>query len=208
MDIVISTHPGRHQDLKMKYCLRGLGNIAYDNMILFVDFDHPTSDYSRILNVANRDSVSEKFIWMPDNCFLLAPFVPARYINMGMLQRRPSEMEMMTNTIRFLMNRDQEAVLYDYELDMPMVFEKSKVLQMASEMERTDILPRSMYGNMFPEPFLRIDNPLIEQWSHYDDPKQAIIALSDTALEHPQCQRWLKRKLPEPSALEPCTTAK
>lgn len=104
----------------------------------------------------------------------------------------------MTNTIRFLLGRqDEPKPIYDFELDIPMVFEKSKVRQMAEMVPHKNMLPRTLYCNLFPEPMIRIVNPVIDIWSHNDDPELAVISLSDTALAHTQCQKWLERKLPK-----------
>lgn len=202
MDVVISTYKSKYQDMRRAYCLRSLKFLSQDTPLVMVDAygeEAGTSDFEKLLTYANSNG-SEEFIFMPDSCILLAPFTPARYVNTGMLLRRPHETELMTGTIRFLLGRERKddgsRRIYDFELDIPMVFSKSRVREMAQMVPHRDMLPRTLYCNLFPEPMIRIVNPAIEQWSHNDDPELAVISLSDTALAHRQCQKWLERKLP------------
>ena len=204
MDVVISSQAGKYQMLRWEYCIRGvkfLRPLVSATVSTYPD-DAFGSEFEKLLTYANSNG-TEHFIFMPDSCMLLAPFTPARYVNTGMLQRRPEETELMTNTIRFLLEREGlRKPIYDFELHVPMVFEKSKVREMAEMVPHRDMLPRTLYCNLFPEPMIRIVNPVIDLWSHNDDPDLAVISLSDTALAHKRCQKWLERKFPAGAAHE------
>ena len=192
MDIVVTSLPGPFRSSRIHFCEMGLKYIEHDKVHI-----RPArlGQYEELLAAALDPEVSEQFIWMPDCCMVTSPFTPARYVNSGMLQRRPEESALMTNTIRHLLKTQPGADLYDYELDLPTVFSKEKVLEMNMSMNRTDMLPRTLYGNMYPEAFLRMDNPRIEKWTHGDDPNLAVVSLSDEAIEHRDCITWLKARL-------------
>lgn len=192
MDIVITSPAGPFRSSRMHFCMMGLKHIVHDKVHV-----RPArlGQYDELIAAALDDEVSERFIWMPDCCMVTSPFTPARYVNSGMLQRRPEESDLMVTTIRHLLKVQAGADLYDYELDLPTVFEKKKVLEMNKGLNRTDMLPRTLYGNLYPEAFLRMDNPRIEKWTHGDDPNLAVVSLSDEAIEHRDCITWLKKRL-------------
>ena len=221
MDLVLSTRSGPHQADKLRYCLRGLKHLEFDELFIIgplpdginltsyrkvtVIGDEGANDFSRIATAASvmKGLGCYEFLYMPDNCMLMAPFKPMRFVNVGMMYRKPDDSAFMVNTIRFLLESD-EIKSFDYELDIPMVFHAEKVLALVEKAGKKthEYAMRSLYGNFYPGPHLRITNPYIPEWSHYDDPQSAVVALADKAMEHKQCMRWLQKKFPHRSKYE------
>ena len=212
MDIVITTdrEPGRHAETRLRFALRSLRNIPHENVFIAGAMPAiPVKELSLIRqrsrykteaalfqSMAMREDLTEDFIVMPDNCVILDPYMVREFANVGNLKRRPEEMERMRGAIAYLLHKGCPTCI-DYELDLPMVFNRTKVLELVEDIGAdSDMMFRTAYFNTYPRKHLRIGNPLIEVWTHHMDPLLSILALSDTAYEHTQCRRWLSRALP------------
>lgn len=221
MDLVLSTRSGPHQAEKLRYCLRSLKHLEFDDLVIFGTIPEGIkltkyigisviggdgwNDFSRIATAANtiKGMGATDFLYMPDNCMLMAPFKPMRFVNVGMMYRKADASSEMVNTLRFLLDNGEMQCI-DHELDIPMVFNCDKVRALVEDVGKrgSDYAMRTLYGNYYPEPHMRITNPFIPEWSHYDNPQSAVVCLADKAMEHKQCMRWLQKKFPKPSQYE------
>lgn len=217
MDLIVTTSPGKRQLERLQMCLRGLSNIVHDTVhivgyqpsqellewlettgIHCVFTSDPKTEFEQAVMMVRQNSdgpEGDKFIIMPDRCMLMSRFTPLRYVNIGNMYRRPEDQDMMARTIKYLLERDLES--YDFELGMPAVFNKTSLLGLAQSVPHYGFNLRTLYFNSFPDRHMRVKNPLVEAWSHYLDPPDQIITVSDLAFEHDQCRRFLDNNLPK-----------
>lgn len=212
MDIVITTKPGRYRDVRLKYALRSLEYMPSSRVFVVgemgsgfsnvVHIDSDGNDFSKLIKAASWFDMSERMVWMPDNCVLLEEFpVYARFVAAGRLYRRADEEQAMINTIRHLLENDRDT--RDYELAVPLTIMKRDLFKLDEELKgRREYCLRSLYCNTYPQPVFSISGVRIEQWSHYDDPKSAALFLEDTCYAHERCLQWLAKKLPNRSPYE------
>lgn len=214
MDIIILHPQGPHAELRLQFALRSLDHIEHENVYIvgekpaipvtavsLVPLSGPRREAEVFSAIANIPGLSDQFIVMPDRCVVMERFVPLRYVNVGNLPRGEGDADRMRSTLNHLLRADLPT--HDYELCMPMVFGKGAMMLLLENISsRSDMMIRTLYCNTYAKRHIRIKNPLIERWSHFDDPQLSVFALSDQCYEHIMCGRWLKRNLRDRSRYE------
>jgi hypothetical protein len=105
--------------------------------------------------ILKSDQISDKFIFMNDDFFVMNPIKEIPYMYSGLLldkiqhreQQNPGDLytRMLLKTYSELYQRSHIKQPLDYELHVPMIFEKEKL----SSVIGSQGLWRSMYGNIY-----------------------------------------------------------
>jgi hypothetical protein len=176
--------------------------------ITFIEY--PDQDHNKLINAldkideaCNNSAISEKFILMNDDFFILKPTEDLKTFSRGTLngakERHSTKAgyyyRAICDTINFLEKMGYKDPI-DYETHTPMIFEKQKFIETADEIrkQRKGLLFRSVYGNMFKVPAeVRID---VKTYSILNIEKAMdndLISTTDKIVLHPRFQTIIKR---------------
>lgn len=176
MDIVYTVRPG-YKNEELRYSLRSLKNLPHDKVVivgykppwvkdvLYIQTDQPdTLKYKNttdnIIQACLDDRVSEDFILMNDDFYILKPIKELEHYNRGPIEAvidyyMNSDIygEGMRQTYNYLKSLGYHDIL-SYELHLPMVINKKNFLAMIkrqrAEAPHIEVLhKRTLYGNMF-----------------------------------------------------------
>lgn len=168
MDCVYVCRPGDNEELR--YSIRSVvANMPYDNLWLvgykpswyvgnFLSVPNTTTKFENIRlalkAAAEHNKISDDFILMNDDFFVIKPTNPDKVLHGGLLidkiNRYRSMIEsgryitLLENTHKFLIKSGIKDPL-DYDIHTPMVFNKTNLLQIINRRH----FPRSLYGNIF-----------------------------------------------------------
>jgi hypothetical protein len=168
MDIVYVCRPGDNEELR--YSIRSVvKNIPHNNLWLvgnkpkwysgkFLSVPDKSSRYENIRNaiesVSINSDISEDFLLMNDDFFILKPLTGIPVFHGGLLIDKinnhisltgtNSYVRMLNNTHRFLLKYGIKDPL-DYDIHVPMKMNKTNL----SKIIHKKHFPRSMYGNIF-----------------------------------------------------------
>jgi hypothetical protein len=168
MDLVYICRNGENEELR--YSIRSaIKNLPHDKIWVvggkpdwytgnYIQVDQTRSKYVNAKNnlkvLAESEEISEKFILMNDDFYILnkidfVPYMHAKTLDEKIRIREDlftgnSYNKLLKQTIRSVSNR-VEGPIIDYELHVPMIMEKKKLLQVLNLMG----LWRSLYGNVF-----------------------------------------------------------
>ncbi len=168
MDCVYVCRPGDNEELR--YSIRSLvANMPYDNLWLvgykpswyvgnFISVPNTTTKFENIRlaikAAAENNNISDDFILMNDDFFVIKPANPNIILHGGLLIDKISRyrsmlgsgryITLLENTYKFLVNSGIKNPL-DYDIHTPMVFNKNNLLQIINRRH----FPRSLYGNIF-----------------------------------------------------------
>lgn len=201
MDIVLSVKGGRRSEEVLSACLSGLKNIEHDQVFVIGQIligntvpvtTTATTEWGKLCYVSTLSTLSDEFIYMDDHTIVTAPYTPEIGSNIGFLPRGKEGQRNMVNTLRYLLDKDLST--FDYETDLPVVLNKQRILSINIPDDHYAV--RTLYFNSFIfEPPKRLKSAHIDIWSHWDDPRETVVHLSDTALEHKQCRKWLEKTI-------------
>lgn len=168
MDCVYICRPGDNEELR--YSIRSIvTNMPHDNLWLvgykpswyvgnFISVPNTTTKFENIRlamkAAAEHNEISDNFILMNDDFFVIKPVNPNKVLHGGLLidkiNRYRSMIEsgryinLLENTYKFLIKSGIKDPL-DYDIHTPMVFNKNNLLQIINRRH----FPRSLYGNIF-----------------------------------------------------------
>jgi hypothetical protein len=168
MDIVYICRDGDNEELR--YSIRSaVKNLPHDNVWVvggkpewyvgnYIMVDQGKSKYSNarknLTAICNEETISESFILMNDDFYIINKVKSVPYMYSGTLDDKIQQREnvfsgnsytsLLRQTLSALSRRQKTPVL-DYELHVPMVFEKKKL----SKILKFAVLWRSVYGNLF-----------------------------------------------------------
>ena len=168
MDIVYICRPGDNEELR--YSIRSVvKNIQYDNIWLvgnkpkwykgnFLPVPDTSNRYENIRNaiesVSMNSEISEDFLLMNDDFFILKPLAEIPKFHGGLLINKINNyidltginryVKMLMNTHRFLLKHGIKDPL-DYDIHVPMQMNRTNLTKIIHKKH----FPRSMYGNIF-----------------------------------------------------------
>ena len=168
MDIVYICRPGDNEELR--YSIRSVvKNMPHDNIWLvgnrpkwydgnFLSVADSSNKYENIRNaikyVSINDDISEDFILMNDDFFVIKPLTDIPTFHGGLLidkineykslNASPRYIKILLNTHRFLVKSGIQNPI-DYDIHTPMIMNKANVQKIIDRKH----FPRSMYGNIF-----------------------------------------------------------
>lgn len=223
MDIVYILGTGSTwQDNEIRYSLRSLKHIDHDRVFVvgerpdwLTNIEHIPADdiYGsqkqrnalHKLSVATMSSVSDDFILMNDDFFILAPTI-IEYAHKGTLDETLNGratgryLEAIKNTlVRFPDG-------FDYSLHIPFIYNKAKLAETIASCGEEPVLLRSVYGNMHhvggeQRNDVKLHTPRdfrLGKILGFGD----FISTSDTVAGDQGFRTWLHEQFPDPSNFE------
>jgi hypothetical protein len=168
MDCVYVCRPGDNEELR--YSIRSVvKNLPHDNLWLvgykpswyvgnFISVLNTTTKFENIRlaikAAAEHNEISDNFILMNDDFFVIRPANPDVVLHGGLLTDKINRyrsmlgsgryITLLENTHKFLIKSGIKNPL-DYDIHTPMVFNKNNLLQIINRRH----FPRSLYGNIF-----------------------------------------------------------
>lgn len=223
MDLILLASPNyRQRDLGLRSCLRGIDKSIKIDRLFYAGELRPEwcSDEVRQLRVPEYDQsaseivrlkqlflaapdLSDQVFVMDDHTFLRSLFFgdDICIVNASALKRDAKNTELMVHTINYLLNDERDTC--DYETGLPVVIDKELLLKLADRVRSRPVLLRTTYLNIFKQPHvLQVKGTVLEQWSQDLKPTVPWLNLDDVALEHPQCQKWLRKNFDEKCRFE------
>lgn len=131
------------------------------------------------------------FILSADSTFLQQPFSP--FIirrRTTFAKRKPAQTQRMINTMQFLFQGNYD--IHDYELHTPFYFTRQLAEPLLAIQGIDNMLFRTLYSSIHFGAGLPTEDPYIETWSHNLAPTTPLVSLSETALRHPKCLKWIQ----------------
>lgn len=177
MDLVYICKEGPNEELR--YSIRSaVKNLTFDNLWVvggkpnwyignYLEVAQNKSKYLNARNnlraLCNSSQISESFILMNDDFYIIKKVAEVPYMHGGLLSSKIKKYEEITGKTRYvlmlkktftnLFRRFKNEVL-DYELHVPMIMEKEKLLKV---LEAPDLW-RSRYGNTYGVGGIEIDD--------------------------------------------------
>jgi hypothetical protein len=168
MDLVYICRDGENEELR--YSIRSaVKNLPHDKIWVvggkpdwytgnYIEVDQSRAKYTNARNslkaICDSEEVSESFILMNDDFYIINKVESVPYMYAGTLDDKIKQREdifngntyttLLRNTLGYL-SRKKIKVALDYELHVPMVMEKRKL----NKVLRPSGLWRSVYGNVF-----------------------------------------------------------
>jgi len=168
MDFVYICKPGDNEELR--YSIRSVvANFPNSNVWVvggrpewylgsYVAVEQDRTKYTNARNnlkaIVNTPEISERFVLMNDDFYILNPVDEIPYMHGGLLQDKIDKREestgrngytaLLKQTMSLLQQRRLQKPILNYELHVPMVMEKSKLRRIVLGVG----LWRSMYGNL------------------------------------------------------------
>jgi hypothetical protein len=170
--------------------------------------------FNNIIAICDSKEISKSFVLMNDDFFILNKFDLNDIFNGGLLSNKIKRSREVTNNSRYLrkLTETRDTLksnnlhdILDYELHVPMVFEKNKLDTIVKKYP--ELLWRSMYGNLY-----NLGGKEIKDVKVYNDPKlsdKSMIVNKDSIFVSTQdesfkiiYESFLKEMFLHPSKLE------
>ena len=177
MDLVYICGPGDNEELR--YSIRSaVKNLKFDNLWVvggkpnwylgnYIEVAQNKSKYANARNnlraICNCSKISDSFILMNDDFYIINKVDNVPYMHGGLLADKIKKYENLTGNTRYVLmlkrtllslSRRFKKDILDYELHVPMVMEKEKLLAIIDLPD----LWRSRYGNTFAVGGIEIDD--------------------------------------------------
>lgn len=218
MDVVyILGNAIKYQNVELRYSLRSLVNLPHQR-VFFVGgkpdwirgIHHiPTEQRGtkwenarkNIRAIADSPDISDKFILMNDDFFILRPVEKPALYNRGPLETKLNEKRPLNtywqrgeNTLKALKEYGV-AIPLCFETHTPVVMEKRRLrIYFAQDLIKDDQFLRSMYFNLTEEKSLfRIDC----KYGDLINPPKDYFSTTDVLGRSPQFSAWIHRRFPE-----------
>jgi hypothetical protein len=168
MDVVYICRSGENEELR--YSIRSaVKNLKFDNLWVVggkpgwysgnhIKVDQNKSKYSNARNnlkaICSSSEISDSFILMNDDFYIINKVDNVPYMHGGLLSDKIKRYEQLTGGTRYVLmlnktlsnlSRKLKKDILDYELHVPMVMEKEKLLKIVDVPD----FWRSRYGNTF-----------------------------------------------------------
>lgn len=221
MDVVYpyKRSPG---DFELRYSLRSLSNVPHDRVIIAGDVPFGTSDQvvtvknprvggdrymsstSNIFAVINTGDLSDDFIVMNDDIFVLEPWT-FRHEDRGPIseytEAKGEYRSRLVSTAGLLRSHGIAEPLF-YGLHTPTVYNRGRLLDLIREfpMPKYKYLLRTLYNNLFPRPSVRKDDVKVKEWD--GNWTGDVLSISDNVAASPTFHAWINSRFPVPSVYE------
>jgi hypothetical protein len=211
-------------DFELRYSFRSLVNVPHSRVIVAGDIplsmsgdlvkvknprigtDRYMSSTANIFAAMARADVSDEFIVMNDDIFVLKPWT-FRHENRGLLteydEAKGDYRARIQSTLGLLRSHGITDPLF-FGLHTPTVYNRAKLVELMQEfpMPKHKYLMRTLYHNVFPQPSIRRDDVKIKSWSEGDDYTGDILSISDNVAAMPSFQSWINERFPVASRYE------
>lgn len=226
MDIVYpyKRSPG---DFELRYSLRSLVNVPHSRVIVAGDIplsmsddlikirnprvsaDRYMSSTANIFAAMVRADVSDEFIVMNDDIFILQPWT-FRHENRGTVRETIADptvkgeyRERITSTANLLRAHGIDDPLF-FGLHTPTKYSRVKLVELMREfpMPKHKYLLRTLYHNMFPQASIRRDDVKIKSWIEGVEYMNDILSIADNVAFLPSFKSWINERFPVASRYE------
>ncbi len=168
MDLVYICKTGENEELR--YSIRSaVKNLSFDNLWVvggkpewylgnYINVNQDKSKYSNarrnLTAICNSSEISDSFILMNDDFYIMNPVKEVSYMHGGLLADKINLYKTITGNTSYVgmlkktfanLSRRFKRDIFDYELHVPMVMEKEKLIKVLDFPD----LWRSRYGNTF-----------------------------------------------------------
>jgi len=237
LDIVIPVKPGASDYESLRYCLRAIcQHVPHRNVFLVggkpnwakqmahipVDPIPWRSKYANIsfaIRMACHTSelLTDQFILFDDDMFALRPVDTIPTLHQGPIDERIAKLkrpdvpwgQAFGRTRDILRNMGVEGELYSYELHVPMVFDKNKLLELyelETKLNPSDELVhmRTLYGNYYGIGGEQVKDTKISGMDHPKHlyPDATFISTSNFAFETGLAGKYIRELFPHPCKYE------
>lgn len=227
MDIVYINRPGDDNE-ELRYSLRSLSNIPHDRVWVFGDgpvwlrnvelvklprkTDKQVSALENLIAACQHPEVSDPFLIMNDDFFIMRPMERVPFLNMGPLDRvieehrKGSAYRMAMEKTRDLLLTlvDDPIGLVSYELHIPMEIEKNgMLLALCLGQGIHGLHNRTMYGNL--EGLISSeakDMKIYRNDTRTTYPEWPLLSTSDRTFKYHPVGRYIRESFKEPSPYE------
>lgn len=231
MDIVYFVREGDDNE-ELRYSLRSLKNLPHEKVhivgykpswVTNVNHIDITQDKGgknlntthNMLMAAKNEDVSDDFILMNDDFFIMKPLSELPHYNRGTIKELEKYYEQFASTYYQGMVDTREYMeelglgdnLLSYELHIPMIFNKNNVIDMFSRYYQ-DAPPvsvlhkRSLYGNMYNYGGETIKDVKVYQRDGQFDKDGTFLSTEDSIFEDSKIGRFIRRQFPNKSKYE------
>lgn len=227
MDVVYICRPGDDNE-ELRYSLRSLKNIPHERVFIFGDAPvwvrgvevvkvppHKQKHDTGIANIAaacNHPEVSDPFLLMNDDFYIMAPMERVPHMNMGPLPRVISEHRKgssYTNAMQATYDRlltlvDDPIGLVSYEVHMPMEIDKLDMLLALSLGEGIyGVQWRSLYGNLSGLLSTEVKDVKVYRGdTRRTYPEWPLLSTSDRTFKYHPVGRYIRESFKEPGPYE------
>ncbi|NDL58639.1 hypothetical protein [Phytoactinopolyspora mesophila] len=223
MDIVIPLRSGQNEELR--YALRSWdahlsfskvwvigGKPAWLANVNHIRTSQAGSKYKNTTTALKKacetDGVSEQFIYLNDDMFLMREFDNVPVYHRGLMSEFAKNRRLAgpylrgaKNTLKLLTELGHHQPL-SYEVHVPMVLDKTLMLKALEIGKHVNPLhKRSLYGNLVGLGGQRIQDPKVATKSAFDR-RRPIISTSDDSFKRGQVGVFIRQRFPEPSRFE------
>lgn len=232
LDIVLPYKKSETEELK--YCLRSLENLPHRNLYIIGEKENWFSEkvnYRRVPGVTHLykyentmqnivygtkiPEVSENFILMNDDFFILKKITKLEYFHTGEMNQNLQERfnrlgntqynKAISDTVALLRTMYVEKPL-NYSLHLPMIVSKTGI-QLVNWLTNTNhseiYLSRSIYGNIFIKKSKKIERDVkINNLDEIPEKNQAFVSTGDDSFANGEIGKFLKRKFNKKSSYE------
>ena len=223
MDVVYVLGSGSQwQNNELRYSLRSLRNIQHNNVFIVGDCPEwvenvthiPAIDYSNIpqinvadklLIVANDERISEDFILMNDDFFILKPTEIRPYYKQTLEQAK--EMYKYNDHNYAIAVRNTHALYpfgLDYSLHIPFIFNRKKLATTTLHLGALPLLLRSVYANQWQIGGEIMEDCKVSEVSILEEYDGTFMSINDSVAKKPELQAFLMDRFPCPSRYERC----
>ena len=228
-DVVYPVRPTRNGNAELRYSLRSLVNLPHRDVHIFSDYipwlnekkvkRHPSSDQpgkSRFANVnqtllraCEDPNISDPFIFMNDDFFVLQKITSLPYYANGTLQQHWDYLHQFYNMSKYMRDMlETQSELkklgygtIDFEVHAPILFYKDKLREILKAYPRT-ACRRTMYGNMMEVPYEQVIDFKIYGFGEFDK-NRPFVSTSDGNFDRQSVVRSLVRsKFTQPCEYE------
>lgn len=209
-------------DYELRFSLRSLANLPHRGVIVSGDVpafaseelcclavdpvaDRYRSSTANILAAAERGDVTDDFIVMHDDIFLMAPH-ELRHENRGTIREYLATgkaageyRERIVSTAALLRAEGIEDPLW-FGLHTPTVYNRGRLIDLIRAYEGKPYLLRTLYHNIYPAPSERADDVKVRRWTGYAG--ETILSANDAMSIDAGFRAWLEGMFPELSRYE------
>lgn len=164
-------------------------------------------DHYRKLTAFSVTVPDQKFVYSPDDCFLLGPWPEENRIMAKSPIYGSIHADAMTNTAEALTAIGEE-LQYDFQLHCPEHRHTGRWLELASRLParfgvEQPILPRTLYGNVYrQENTVAVWDRKVINFHKYPEDRQRFVSTQDQMAMDPKFHAWLKSRFPKSSPWE------
>ena len=142
----------------------------------------------RKILVACKSPISENFLFMNDDFYMMKPFIMSDYpyfVNGEVVSiKNPSRYQQIQNkTLEKLQSKGITRVM-DYRVHCPIIFNKEKFLKLesyykATKLENVGYSARLLYGNLFVKDYIKADDCKLWEVNEIAETEQGCISTKD-----------------------------